>query len=325
MSIFNNTIVFKPIISLGIVLPYIIILMVIVILNRKHIINRALILLLVLIISQRPMLKDKDEITYNLNFDILFVIDNTVSMNAEDANGRLRLDAVKRDCKQIIKEFAGSNFAIITYANIAQVKYPYTTELATIEDIIDRMKVIDPNYATGSSLDLPYDYMQILLESSSKKEKHKRIVFFIGDGELTKNDNSSDLTKYQKIKDLINGGAVLGYGTAEGAKVKIYDSIVLNKVVDSNGYLLDGKTMQPAISKMNENNLKKIANNLGVNYYHMVDSSKLKTQIEAIKQEVEEEENDDEEKLDKDIYYYFSGALLILLLIELFHYRIDEQ
>ncbi len=325
MSIFNNDIVFKPIISLGIALPYVIILAIIVVINRKHIINRILILLLVLIISQRPMLKNKDEITYNLNFDVLFVIDNTVSMNAEDVNGKLRLEAVKKDCKQIISEFSGANFAVITYANIAQVKYPFTTELATIEDIIDRMKIIDPNYATGSSLDLAYDYMKMLLESSSEKEKHKRIVFFIGDGELTKNDNSSDLSKYQDLKDLINGGAVLGYGSTEGAKVKIYDSIILDSIVDSNGYLIDGNTKQPSISKINENNLKTIANNLGIEYYHMVDSSILKPKIEEIKQDVTEEENEDEEKMDKDIYYYFSGALLVLLLIELFHYRRDEQ
>ena len=330
MSIFGfntNDLIFRPMISWGIMLPYAIIMLVLIILNRKGIIRRILILALIVIISQRPMLRDQEDIVFNMDLDVLFVIDTTVSMNAVDSRGTMRLESVKADCKSIMEAFHGSSFAVITYGNIAQVKYPFTSDAATIEDVIDRLKIIDPNYATGSTLDMPYEYMKMLLESSNEKEKHKSIVFFMGDGELTKSEQSgTNLDQYKDLQELIDSGAVLGYGTVEGGKVKITESIILDRLVDNEGYLLDASTTpsKVAISKLDENNLKTLATNLDLSYYHMTDYSDLKDKISEIKNQAVEDD-EDEEKMDKDIYYYFSGALTILMLFELFRYRRNEQ
>ena len=320
-------IVFRPIYPLSTMLIIVAVCAVIIILNHKHIINRFLILALLLIISQRPMLKNQEGVAINLNLDILFVIDNTVSMNAVDVNGKTRLEVVKEDCKKIIASYPGASYAIVTYSNRSQVKYPFTSDMSTILDVIDNMKIIDPVYANGSTLDMPYDDMRLLLESSIKKDKHHQIVFFMGDGELVgKEKDNNDLSKYNNIKGLIKNGAVLGYGTAEGSKVKIYESVKMDIVANSEGYLIDGNssTKAPAISKMNEANLRSLASVLSLDYYHLTDFSLLEKKIEEIK-DTSEENEDDEDNMDKDIYYYFSGALIVLLAIELFHNRRDEQ
>ena len=324
MSFFSD-LIFKPIIPFHTAILYGIILILIVLFNKRNVILRILIVLLMIIISQRPMLKNRDDKVYNMDLDVIFVIDNTVSMNAIDINGTSRLDALKNDCKHIIERFLGANFAIITYANIAQIKYPFTSDVAIIEDIIDRMKIIDPNYAKGSALDLPYDYMKMLLESSRSKDKHRTLVFFMGDGELTVAEAfNTDVSKYQNLKDMIDAGGVLGYGTPEGGNIKVTDSIVKNNLVNNEGFLLNAKDGSIAVSRINEHNLNVLASNLGLDYYHMTDFSVLAEKINKIKDEANE--NDEgKEKLDKDIYYYFSGALLILLLIELFYCRRNEQ
>ena len=324
MSFFSD-LIFKPIIPFHTAILYGIILILIVLFNKRNVILRILIVLLMIIISQRPMLKNRDDKVYNMDLDVIFVIDNTVSMNAIDVNGRSRLDALKSDCKHIIDRFLGANFAIITYANNAQIKYPFTSDVAIIEDIIDRMKIIDPNYAKGSALDLPYDYMKMLLESSRSKDKHRTLVFFMGDGELTVAEAfNTDVSKYQNLKDMIDAGGVLGYGTPEGGNIKVTDSIVKNNLVNNEGFLLNAKDGSIAVSRINEHNLNVLASNLGLDYYHMTDFSVLAEKINKIKDEANE--NDEgKEKLDKDIYYYFSGALLILLLIELFYCRRNEQ
>ncbi len=324
MSFFSD-LIFKPIIPFSTAIIYGIILILIVLFNKRNVILRILIILLMIIVSQRPMLKNRDDKVYNMDLDVIFVIDNTVSMNAIDVNGRSRLDALKSDCKHIIDRFLGANFAIITYANNAQIKYPFTSDVAIIEDIIDRMKIIDPNYAKGSALDLPYDYMKMLLESSRSKDKHRTLVFFMGDGELTIAEAfNTDVSKYQNLKDMIDAGGVLGYGTPEGGKIKITDSIVKKNLVNNEGYLINSKDGSVVLSRINENNLNILASNLGIDYYHMTDFSVLADKINKIKDEANE--NDEgKEKLDKDIYYYFSGALLILLLIELFYCRRNEQ
>lgn len=326
MMLFSmSDIVYKPIYPLKTMIIIGALLAVIVLLNRKSIINRLLIIALLLIISQRPMLKNQDEATYNLNIDVLFVIDNTVSMNAIDVNDDTRLNAVKKDCNQIIDLLTGANFAVVNYGNVSIVKHPFTTETSTIKDVIETMKIIDPVYAKGSSLNMPHDNMKILLESSNKKEKHYRVVFFIGDGELIGQEKlNTNLDEYSDLKDLINNGLVLGYGTSTGAKVKIEESVAIGKVIDSKGFLINGTSGEAAISKIDEENLKKLASTLSLDYHHMPDSAFLQEKIEAIKEQSIMDDNGEEE-LDKDIYYYFSGALIILLILELLHYRRNER
>ncbi len=326
MFINTKDLVFKPMYPFKTMIIIGIILAVIVLLNRRHIINRLLIIALLIIISQRPMLKNQNEATYNLNLDVLFVVDNTVSMNAVDVNGETRLNALKKDCNKIIDLMKGANFALITYSNLSIVKYPFTSDIAVIKDVINSMKIIDPVYANGSTLDMPHDNMKLLLESSNKKEKHHRIVFFMGDGELVgKEKVDNDFNKYNDIKELVNGGLIMGYGTSAGGKVVITESVALDKLVNSDGFLIDASSMGSlSISKINEDNLKKVANVLKLEYSHMPNDDILQSKIESIKEEAIV--NDEgEEELDKDIYYYFSGVLIVLLLFELFHYRRDER
>lgn len=326
MMISLKDIVYKPMFPLRTMIIIAVVLGIIVLLNRKHIINRILIIILLVIISQRPMLKNQNEITFALNIDVLFVVDNTVSMNAVDANGT-RLNKVKSDCKRIVELLPGANYALITYANLSLVKYPFTSDMATINSVIDQMKIIDPYYAKGSTLDMPYDNIKLLLNSSSKKDKHQQILIFMGDGELIGQEKqNTNIDKFKDLKDIIDGGMVIGYGTTEGSKVKITESVVLDKITDKEGYLIDGSNNNKnlSISKLNEDNLKALASNLSLDYYHMPDDNSLSKKVQNIKDNsISNEEG--EEEIDKDIYYYFSFALIILLLLELFHYRRDER
>lgn len=327
MKIFGEELIFKPIIPLTTMIVFTSILLLIVILNRKHIIVRIIILALLFIISQRPMLLNGEDITYNLDLDIIFVIDNTASMNAIDVNNDTRMKAVINDCKNIMDTFPGSSFAVITFGNYAQVRAPFSNDNGLINGIIDTLKVIDPIYGAGTTLDLPFDSIKKFLESSQEKEKHKRILFFMTDGELTNQEKlSNNFSKYNSIKDMIDNGAVLGYGTEKGAKIRIVDSVNQSTITDSEGYLLENVrgSKSLAISKMDEKNLKDLAASLSLDYYHMTNTSVLSNKLMEIRDEAIENEEDTEYS-NKDLYYYFSFALLIVLLYELFYYRRREQ
>ena len=326
----TSKLIFKPIIPLSTMIPFTIILLIVVLINRKHIINRILILLLLLIVSQRPMLKDQDDVSYVLNFDVMFVIDTTVSMNATDMSNGTRLDAVKRTANYIIEELPGSKFSIITFDNDAFVKYPFTSDIAVIEDVLKSLKTVDPNYALGSSLSSPSEYMKMLVESAiqadkNHDEKRQRIVFFMSDGELNNEERvKTNLAEYNGLSDMIDNGAIIGIGTPEGGKMQVISSVNMNNLVDSKGYLLDNSVNPPvvAISKMDENNLKAVATKLELDYFKL-DSNKISEKIEEIKN-MKDEDEDEDEKNDKDIYYYFTFAALILTLYELFYYRRNE-
>ena len=61
------------------------------------------------------MVPGKDVTNLSNNVDVLFVIDNTISMLAEDYDGDgRRMDAVKEDCKYIMEQFPGASFSVVT-------------------------------------------------------------------------------------------------------------------------------------------------------------------------------------------------------------------
>lgn len=320
-------IVFRPIVPLPTMLLFTIIFVLIVLINRKHIINRIIILALLLAISQRPMLRNQADLTYSLDIDVLFVIDNTVSMNAIDVNNDTRFKQVKKDCEYLVDRLSGANFGLITFSNFSQVRMPYTTNTSDISAIIDSISVADPYYAIGSNLTLPYANMKFLLQSSKKKKDHHRVVFFIGDGELNWEEQSKfDLTIYEDIRSLINSGMVLGYGTPEGGKIKITSSLGTKDLTDSEGFLLDKTSTpyQPAISKLDENNLKELSGKLGIKYERNPSRSKLSSIVDEIIENAKKNK-DDTEYSDKDLYYYLTMMLLIFLFLELFYNRRNEQ
>ena len=322
-----NDLIFKPMIPLIIMIIASIIMIGLIVMNKKNIINRIIMVLMLFIISQRPMFQNGAALTYNLDIDVLFVIDNTMSMNAVDVNNDTRLNAVIKDCKHIINEMAGSNFAIITYNNYSQVRVPFTTDAEISINVIDNLKIVDPSYATGSTISLPYDDMKMLLSSSKSKDKHHRVVFFIGDGELTNKEKLSlDLDKYRDIRELVDDGAILGYGTEEGGKILVTEGVSLAGMIDSNNYLLDrSKTPnEPAISKLDENNLKDLAKTLDIDYIHMKETSDINKKISKIKDNAIMIERGNS-TANQDIYYYFSGILTICLLYELYCHRRNDQ
>ena len=77
-----------------------------------------------------------------------------------------------------------------------------------------------------------------------------------------------------------------------------------------------------AISKIDEKNLKKIANDINIDYIHMNNNNNvLKNKIKEIKNKTNITlENNDKSSYD-DIYYILVIPLFILLLIELIRYR----
>ena len=329
-----DNLIFKPIIPLGAMIVFSIFLLIIVLINRKHIISRILIIILLLIISQRPMLKNEDDVSYVLNLDIVFVVDTTVSMNAIDIipnnTNVTRLDRAKEIIKYIMKNLPGSNYAVITYNNDAYLKYPFTNDNAVILDVIDALKIVEPNYAIGSAHSLPAEFMKMLFTSSENKDnthdaKRQKILFFISDGELNNQEIlNNNLAAYDGINEMIDNGAIIGMGTPEGSKIRITDTINKNKLVDSNNFLLDNSKNPPtpAISKLNEINLREISDKLELDYFNEKDNL-LDNKIDEIKKNVNQSEDDDV-KNDKDLYYYFSMASIILMLYELLYYRRNE-
>ena len=151
------------------------------------------------------------------NTDVLFVTDTTISMWAQDYSGsNPRMDGVQADIRYIMQELYGGRFALIRFDNRSQILAPFTQDADTVADALETIKAPDRYYANGSSLNTPYEDMEKLLRSSEKKEDRKTYLFFISDGEIT---DDSVLRSFSDLSGLLDGGAVLGYGTEAGGRM----------------------------------------------------------------------------------------------------------
>lgn len=317
---------FEPFIPLPIMAVICILLLV---MKRKGVwnfIRQIIIVLLIFGMNMRLLLPTNNAKVIDKEIDVLFVVDNTISMLAEDYTSKdlRRIDGAKEDIKSIVDAFPDARFAMITFNNRAELVVPYTHETDLILRTVDGLEGVLPINADGTSLNMSIDTTFNTLERNcdfisddedeqiANKNKPKRIqlVFFISDGEIT---NHEGLESFEDIGYFVDSGAVLGYGTEKGAQMTvldIYSGYVPLQYYDEN---LNKVT---AISSIDEDNLEDIAEDINVEYYHMESSKDINKVIKNIKGQIEEGEfttRDEKIMGYKETYQWFALALVLFI------------
>lgn len=292
-------------------------------LTKKYIINicmKAMIIILLFVINLRFMVPNGEGVTINSNLNILFVIDTSVSMRALDYNGnKERFEGVVNDCCNIVDELSNCKFSIITFGDTAQRLIPFTSDTDMVQAELKAIKLEDDYYAKGSSMNLVKDTLEKTLKDEKKRQKEDSeiVVFFVSDGEITKEGEKLD--SFSSIGQYISNGAVLGYGTSTGGKMvsSVYADDPSSELYYIYYFDEESYESKTAISKLDEKNLKQIASDLGIDYIQMSKTSNVNYKVDDIKKQVSNSQKD-EQKISsyKDIYYYFAIPLVILLIVD---------
>lgn len=224
------------------------------------------------IIAIGPSTIDTQAATAQTNASIFFVVDRTGSMAAEDWNGEEpRLDGVRHDIDAIVEEFPGARYSIIAWDSQATRQLPLTTDARAVRAWTDTMHQEITGYSVGSQVDRPLAALTDALEGAAERSPSDvRLVYFLSDGENTDGDASSadaTLAPYTGLAPLVDGGAVLGYGTTEGGRMKVYTAA---EGTAGGNYIQDPETGTDAISMIDETTLRTIAEELGVDYVHRI-------------------------------------------------------
>ena len=240
----------------------------------------ALLLLLIFLMSLRPMRGRMNTEVVLKNMDVLFVVDTTISMWAEDygTDGRMRISAVREDINRMMEGLPGCNFALVTFDNRGRVLSPFTQDTATIRDALLVAVAPDRNYASGSAFDAPYEAMEELLISSSQKENRKTWLFFISDGERS---SPEETPAFGELLKYVDGGAVLCYGTEEGGPMWPQPGYA-GWTDEETNYILDPATGQPAVSRADPAHLGEIAAQLGIGMEQMRVASDVDRLVAAV-------------------------------------------
>ena len=308
-----------------------IICVVLLILKRKGALNfiRQLIIVALLFVINLRIAVPSDNITIiKRDVDVLLVVDNTISMLAEDygKNDERRIDAVKEDVAEIIDTFEGARFALITVTDTANYLVPYTSEYNLITQAVNALEGQTKVYGSGTSLNVVRDVFEDNLEDnadSMKEEDDDRIqlVFFISDGE---NTDDKKMNSFEDLSEYIDGGAVMGYGTRDGGIMKVKYSAT-SEEYEVLKYYDNGYNLVTPKSHIDEETLENLADDLGIDYYHMTKSSDLDDMLDELTAKLDSGEFSKSSETGEgydNIYWIFALALAVVLLADFIHYRV---
>ncbi len=223
-------------------------------------VRRSGMVALLLVATLRPGIPGGDVKVNSSDLDVYFVVDTTSSIAAEDyAGGRPRLDGMRADIKAIARQLPGAQYSVITFDHETVTRLPLTSDGAALATAADTVLPETSTWSQGSSVTVARSALVRALDRGRASHPERaRLVFYLGDGEQTV---SRSPEPFDVEPSLVNGGAVLGYGTAAGGQMK-------ETGTRKDAYILDPATGQPARSVLDEAQLSAIAEQLGVPYLH---------------------------------------------------------
>lgn len=243
------------------------------------------------------------------DLNVFFVVDTTSSIAAEDyGNGSPRLDGVRKDIMAVAGELAGARFSLITFDSQAVVRMPLTTDASALDTLTGVLEPQVTVYSTGSSVTVARTVLNERLKAARDSHPERaRIVYYLGDGEQT----SGTAPEPMRVDAaLVNGGAVLGYGTGQGGRMKVkanYSSVAGTDYIQDRS----GGSAGDAVSRIDEDMLREIAAQLGVPYVHRAAGDAVAPMMQAARPGALKETS---ESLEGRVELYWAPALAAFFL-----------
>jgi Ca-activated chloride channel family protein len=236
---------------------------------------RGGLVLLLLLAAARPGIPGGTVPAAASELDVFFVVDTSSSIVAEDysAAGKpgagehpARLDGVRQDIRTIAGELAGARYSVITFDSGTVVRMPLTADTSALDTVVSVLGPQITSYSEGSSVTAAGTVLAERLEAARDRHPERpRLVFYFGDGEQT---SAAAPRAFGVDPSLVSGGAVLGYGTADGGRMKINSGDPARPAAD---YIVaPGGGGEAAVSRIDEQKLQDIARGLAVPYVHRV-------------------------------------------------------
>lgn len=238
--------------------------------------RRAGMVVLLAVIALRPGAERADADLVISDLDVFFVVDRTGSMVAEDHAAGTRLDGVRGDLVALADRLPGARWSLVGFDDEVTTLLPLITDPTAFRDAVDRLRPEVQDQASGSSPRLAADRLGDLVAAAHEQHPDRRqVVFVFSDGETTVERPTSD--SYQAVGEQIVGGAVLGYGTTTGARMREWDAIG-----PTDRYVQDGRTGVDAVSVIDRPTLEAIGAELGVPVLDRTAGDELSTALDSV-------------------------------------------
>lgn len=261
-------------------------------------------LLFLIIGLVNPKIGTKMETVKREGIDIIFAVDVSKSMLAEDVAPN-RLEKSKQLVSQIINNLGNDRIGIIAYSGSAFPVLPITTDYGVAKMFLQSM---NPGMisAQGTSID---QAINLAVTFVDKKDKTNKLLIIITDGE-DHSDSAQDAAEEAKKVGLKI--ITIGVGTEKGSAIPLKR----NGIVESFQRNLEGEVV---ITKRNSDVLKTIAKSANGGY---IDGNSTKAVIDYVKNaldNIQKTEFESTEMADfKSQFQWFLGFGFFLLFLDVF-------
>lgn len=252
-----------------------------------------------------PKIGTKLETVKREGVDIVFAVDVSKSMLAEDIAPN-RLEKAKRLVSEIINQLGSDRIGIIAYAGQAYPQLPITTDYGAAKMFLQGMNT-EMLSSQGTAIDQAINLASTYYDDD---EQTNRVLFIISDGE----DHSEGSTS-NAVENAVDQGIIIytiGVGKEKGAPIPIK----INGVVESLKKDIQGEVV---ITKLNQSVLENIAEDGNGEY---IDGTNTDDAVSYIKEQLNKMDKTEFEAKQfaeyKDQFQWFLGGGLLLLFLDIF-------
>ncbi|WP_163796419.1 vWA domain-containing protein [Mycolicibacterium sediminis] len=205
-----------------------------------------------------PRLADLAE---EANMNVFLVVDRSLALDAKDFDGsKTRLEGVRADLQTILGAHPTARFGLVSYGDSARVEWPLSPDTWSLIPFLAQFTPyggVDAQYEgeTGVDVAAPGSVLSEQLNRGAQEYPGAANVVYVLGGSSDSDSGALDVPK-----GLVSGGAVLGYGTEEGADVEHQDG----------KYSFDSETTH---YELNATALEAAADSIDVPYLHREEGS----------------------------------------------------
>ncbi len=251
-----------------------------------------------------PLIGSKLKTVKREGVDIVFAIDVSKSMLAEDILPN-RLEKSKRIVSELINQLVSDRIGIVVYAGNAFPQLPLTTDHSSARLFLKNVDTdLVPRQGTdlGSAIDMSLEYFQ------NVTEKKNQCILVFSDGE-DHEEGTIEAAKRASEKGIIVN--TIGVGTLGGKPIPIKkDGEVIGFKKDR-----DGKVV---VTKLDVEVLQKIAALGDGSFIDGTNTDQAVKKIKELLDKMEKSESETEQFSDyEDQFQWFLGIALIILFLDM--------
>jgi Ca-activated chloride channel family protein len=179
--------------------------------------------LLLLVAAARPVLTDGDQLATRTagagEPNVFLLVDRSPDMAVRDLDDRTRMDAARDDITALIDRYPHARFAVIGFASAPSLDWPLSADTWSLRPVMDALTpyafsgdTVTQTNAGAANTVLRYQ----LISAAQQYPQARNLVFYLGAGAP---ESALPAREFDPPAGSVNGGAVLGYGTAAGGAI----------------------------------------------------------------------------------------------------------